>query len=122
MKLRHTRPRKNRSARTRIGAVRPNKKPVSAAKSLWPVKQYAIQVFQPDPARVYSIDAVAQITGLPRRDILIFCKHHLVSCLDHPELRGYWFTADAVQTLREIERVRSRCHNELESVATILHL
>jgi hypothetical protein len=59
-------------------------RPASAPSS------FAVQVFQPDPRIVYSIEAAAQITHLPRRAIAVYCQRGLVSTVVDPEL-GMWF-------------------------------
>jgi len=122
MKPRHTTPGQTSSKSRGAPSKRNKQSSPSTTQPLKPANPYALQPFEPDPADVYSLQAAAQIAGVPRRTILIYCKHHLVSCLDHPELWGYWFTADAIRTLRQITYLRSRCRDELESVATILQL
>lgn len=83
----------------------------------------ALQLFEPDPSIIYTIEAASRLAGVPRRTILIYCKHKLVSPAHAPESQGYWFTADAVRALRQIHELRcSRCRDELKSLVTILAL
>ena len=82
----------------------------------------AVQTFEPDPVAVYSIETAAQIAGVPRRTILIYCKHGLISPIADPMIWGYWFTADTIRTLRKIETLRSTCGDDFPGIAMILDL
>lgn len=82
----------------------------------------AVQSFEPDPAAVYSIEMAAQLAGLPRRMILVYCKHGMISPTVDPMLWGYWFDADAIRTLRRIENLRITCGDDLPGIAMILDL
>jgi len=121
MKQRHTVPGKAHSSRhkksfstvTRRDTAKPSGK---AANPL------AVQSFEPDPAAVYSIEMAAQLAGVPRRTILIYCKHGLLLPIADPMLWGYWFTADAIRTLRRIESLRLACGDDFSGIAMILDL
>ena len=41
----------------------------------------ALQLFDPPADAVYSIEAAAKLAGVPRRTILVYCKHRLLSPL-----------------------------------------
>jgi hypothetical protein len=41
-----------------------------------------LQLFDPPDDAVYTIEAAAQLAGVPRRTILLYCKHRLLSPLD----------------------------------------
>jgi len=71
---------------------------------------------------VYSIETTAQLAGVPRRNILIYCKHGLISPTADPMLWGYWFSADAIRTLRRIESLRHTCGDDFPGIALILDL
>ena len=127
MKSRYTIPRRASAsgARTKgFRKARPNSE--EAAKKPIPKKgkenPLAVKVFEADPSAVYSIDTAAQLAGVPRRSILIYCKHGLVSPLADPSLWGYWFTSDAIRTLRRIEILRIRCGEDLAGIGIILEL
>ncbi len=62
----------------------------------------SLRLFEPDPALVYSIDVVERLTQMPRRKILIYCRHHLVSPVADPEFGGYCFSSEAIRALRWI--------------------
>ena len=82
----------------------------------------AIQVFDPSPGIVYSIENASQLSHVPRRRILIYCKQGLVSPMAHPEVAGYWFDADALRAIKRIEELRALCDEPLAGVGLILDL
>ena len=67
---------------------------------------FAIELFQPNPDVLYSLDAAAHLAGIPRRSILIYCRAGLVRPVFQPPYGVMAFTEEAIHTLREIERVR----------------
>ena len=81
----------------------------------------ALQRFEPEPNTVYTIETTARITHVPRRNILIYSRHGLVSPGVDPEW-GYYFTDDAIRTLRYIEYLREDCGVNLAGIKMILRL
>jgi DNA-binding transcriptional MerR regulator len=82
----------------------------------------AVQVFQPQPDALYSIETVAHLAGIPRRTILVYCKHRLVSPVEDARWGNYFFDDDAIRQLRGIEELRSRFGVNLAGVKFILRL
>jgi len=120
MKQRHTAPRKSPSSRPKAFSSTSAR---DAAKTpIRPRNPLAVKSFEPDPAAVYSIEVAAQLAGVPRRMILVYCKHGLISPTADPTLWGYWFDADAIRTLRQIESLRMTCGNDFPGIAMILDL
>jgi len=107
MKQRHTLPRSS-PAKYRKHGVRPKPEEPDIGK-FGPNNPFAVALFEPDPAAVYPIEVAARMAGMPRRIILVYCKHRLVSPLADPAQRGYWFAADAIRTLRRIGDLRLDC-------------
>ena len=62
------------------------------------------------------------MADVPRRTILIYCKHGFISPVAEPGIWGYWFDADTIRTLHEIRVLRPHCQDELESLGVILNL
>ena len=62
----------------------------------------SLRVFEPNPVLLYSIDVVARLTQMPRRKILVYCRHHLVAPVADPESDGYCFSSEAIRALRWI--------------------
>src|SRR5215471_13039582 len=122
MKKRHSTPRRTSSSRA-PGRSHESKRVLrQASEPLIPANPLALQPFDPEPTAVYSLETAAQIADVPRRTILIYCKHKFISPVAEPGIWGYWFDADAIRTLCEIRQLRARCHDELESLGVILNL
>jgi DNA-binding transcriptional MerR regulator len=85
-------------------------------------RRRALQLFEPDPAAVYSLEAAAHLAHVPRRAILIYCKHGLVSPVGDPTAGGYFFSAEAIRALRRIQSLRAICGDDLAGIRMILHL
>ena len=64
---------------------------------------HALQLFEPEANTAYSIEAAGHIAQVPRRTILIYCKHGLVSPVSNPHSNGYYLSEEAISTLRHIE-------------------
>ena len=82
----------------------------------------AVQLFEPDPNAVYTIEAVERMAHMPRRLIAIYCKHGLVSPVVDPDCGGFYFNDEAIRILRRIDYLRSICGINLVGIKMILHL
>jgi DNA-binding transcriptional MerR regulator len=82
----------------------------------------ALRLFEPDLALVYSIDVVERLTQMPRRKILIYCRHHLISPVADPEFGGYCFSSDAIRALRWIGYLNGTQGVNLVGIKLILDL
>jgi DNA-binding transcriptional MerR regulator len=82
-----------------------------------------LQLFDPPADAVYTIEGGPADggTGLPRRTILVYCKHRLLSPLD-TGVEGYSFNGDAIRSLRRIEALRTVCGDDLAGIRIILDL
>jgi DNA-binding transcriptional MerR regulator len=67
----------------------------------------AMELFQPQPNVLYSLDATADLAGIPRRSILIYCRAGLVRPVVQPPYGVMEFTEEAIYTLRRIEYLRT---------------
>ena len=67
----------------------------------------AMELFQPKPDVLYSLDATAHLAGVPRRSILIYCRAGLVQPVVQPPYGVMEFTEEAIYTLRRIEYLRT---------------
>ena len=67
---------------------------------------HAIVLFQPDPNVLYSLDATAQLAGVSRRSILIYCRAGLVRPIIQPPYGCMTFTVEAIHSVRRIEQIR----------------
>jgi DNA-binding transcriptional MerR regulator len=86
----------------------------------------AVQAFEPGLDVIYSADEVEHLTTVPRRTILIYCRHGLIStALDpvkNPEWSGYYFNHEAIQTVRYIAHLQFVCGVNLTGIKLILNL
>ena len=84
--------------------------------------RYEIQLFEPPPDAVYTIEATAHLVDMPRRTILVYCKHGLVSPAIEPAASGYYFDRNAIRALRRIDALRVLCGDDLTGIKMILDL
>lgn len=82
----------------------------------------AIQLFEPPADSVYTIDATSRMVGIPRRMIVVYCKHKLLSPAFDTVDHGYYFDGDGIRALRRIEALRSVCGDDFAGIKIILDL
>jgi len=81
-----------------------------------------LQAYEPNPQIVYSIDAVQQLLHVPRRRIVVYYKHGLISPVVDPECGGYFFNDEAIRALRRIEYLHEKQGVNLTGIKIILDL
>ncbi|MEN6426876.1 MAG: MerR family transcriptional regulator, partial [Phycisphaerales bacterium] len=79
----------------------------------------AIELFQPKPDVLYSLDATAHLAGVSRRSILIYCRTGLVQPVVQPPYGVMEFTEEAIYTLRRIEHLRTVHGLDLSWIKTL---
>ena len=104
----------------RGGMINPATKPVS--NEMVPTTSRWLQLFDPPTDTVYTIEAAAQMTGVPRRTILVYCKHRLLAPLFDRGAEGYCFDGDGIRSLRRIEALRTVCGDDFAGIRIILDL
>lgn len=72
-----------------------------------PSPALALELFQPNPNVLYSLDATAHLAGVSRRSILIYCRAGLVRPVFQPPYGVMAFTEEAIYTVRRIEELRA---------------
>jgi DNA-binding transcriptional MerR regulator len=72
-----------------------------------PPSPHALELFEPRPNVLYSLDAAAHIAGVSRRSILVYCRAGLVRSVSQPPYGVMAFTEEAIHTVRRIEHVRA---------------
>ncbi|MBV9489559.1 MAG: MerR family transcriptional regulator [Verrucomicrobia bacterium] len=82
----------------------------------------ALQLVQPDPRTVYTIEAAAYLVDVPRHTILVYYKHGLVSPVVDPACGGYFFNDEAIRLLRRIHYLRTVCGINVAGIKMILEL
>ena len=67
----------------------------------------ALELFEPAPNLLYSLDATAHLSSVSRRSILIYCRAGLLRPVFQPPYGVMAFTEEAIYTIRRIEEVRA---------------
>ena len=90
----------------------------------FPLRQtcLAVEIFQPKPNVLYSLDVAARLADIPRRTILIYCRLGLVRPVLLPPYGAMAFTEEAIYTIRQIERVRARHGGDVAWIKTVFEL
>ena len=70
----------------------------------------------------YAIEAVAEITHVSRRLIVVYCQHGLVSPVAQPDQSEWLFDEEAIHRLRHIEHLRSEYGMNMAGVRMILDM
>jgi len=83
---------------------------------------HEIELFDPPPDAIYTIEATARLVDVPRRTILLYCKHRLLSPVINAADRGYSFDRTSIRALRRIEALRPICGDDLAGIKIILDL
>jgi len=85
-------------------------------------KARALELFEPPPNAVYTIDFAARLADLPRRTVLVCCKYGLVAPVADDASAGYYFNSDAIHVLRRVAVLRDVCGDDLAGIKLILDL
>jgi DNA-binding transcriptional MerR regulator len=80
-----------------------------------------IQLFEPNPSTLYTIDLAARLADVRRHDILVYYKHGLVAPV-MDEQGVYYFNDDAIRVLRQVEHLRTTCGLNLAGIKMALDL
>ncbi len=67
----------------------------------------ALELFEPHPDVLYSLDVTAHLARVSRRMILIYCRAGLVRPVFQPPYGVMVFTEEAIYKVRRIEDVRA---------------
>ena len=82
----------------------------------------ALELFQPNPNVLYSLDATAHLAGVPRRSILIYCRAGLVRPVFQPPHGVMAFTEETIYTVRRIEDIRAEHRLDVTWIKTMFDL
>jgi DNA-binding transcriptional MerR regulator len=81
-----------------------------------------LQLNEPQPGVVYSLDAVVHLTGVSRRSILVYCKSGLVRSTGDPQQGEFSFDDEAIYRIRRVEHLRSEHGINLAGIRMIFDL
>ena len=82
----------------------------------------ALQILEPGVRGVYTIEVAAELAQVPRRLIVLYYKHGLVSPVADPARSGWYFDDEAIRIVRRIEYLRSTCGLNLAGVKLVMSL
>ena len=82
----------------------------------------ALQLFEPDPDVIYTIETAANLTHVGRHSILVYYKHGLLSSVQAPQSGGYYFNDESIRSLRRIEHLHNTLGINLEGTRMIIAL
>ena len=66
----------------------------------------ALELFQPRPDVFYSLDVAAELAGVSRRALLMYCRAGLVRPAYQPPYGVMEFNDEAILMVRRLERMR----------------
>ena len=99
-----------------------NVRPARTAEDEPPSDSRWLQLFQPPPDAVFTIEGTAHLADVSRRTILVYCKHGLISPAGRTADSGYCFDGDTIRALRRINALRGVCGDDLSGIKIILDL
>ena len=82
----------------------------------------SMEVFQPKPNVLYTLDVAAHLAGAPRRSILLYCRVGLVKPVFQAPYGLMLFTEEAIHAIRRIESLRAVHGSGVAWIATVFHL
>ena len=91
-------------------------------RAFYPEPVSALELFQPAPETIYSIEEAARLAQVPRRLIAVYFSHGLVSPAADPDIGGWYFDDEGIRRLRQIERLRNSLGMSLMAVKVVLEL
>jgi DNA-binding transcriptional MerR regulator len=87
-----------------------------------PIRRLAVQLYEPDPEAVYTLELAERLAQVPRRTIVVYYKHGLVPTVKDPTEAGFYFNDEGIRVLRRIEHLRRGFGINLVGVKIILAL
>lgn len=82
----------------------------------------ALELFQPQPNVLYSLEAAAHLAGVSRRSVLIYCRAGLVRPVFQEPYGVLAFTEEAIHTIRRIKQLRTEGGFDLAGIKTVFDL
>ena len=95
---------------------------LTSTRAITKAPPHEIELFEPPLDAIYTIEATSHLVDVPRRTIMIYCKHRLVVPVTNARESGYFFDREGIRALRRIEALRSICGNDLAGIKIILEL
>src|ERR1700738_4600535 len=81
-----------------------------------------IELYEPADDTIYTLEATAHLLDVPRRTIVVYCRHRLLSPIVSALDRSFFFDRDGIRALRRIEALRTICGDDFAGIKLILDL
>lgn len=81
----------------------------------------SLQLFQPSPDTLYTLDVTARLTNMSRHGIIVCAKRGLISSY-RDEMGAYYFNDNAIRVLRSIQHLHIVCGFNLSGIKMVLDL
>jgi MerR family transcriptional regulator/heat shock protein HspR len=82
----------------------------------------AAELYEPNPAALYTLEEVVRLTHLPRRQIVRYCQCGLVAPVAAPEAGGWTFNDEGLRRLRRLDALRQSYDVNLPALRLIMEL
>ena len=82
----------------------------------------ALELFQPNPNMLYSLDVTAHLAGVSRHSILVYCRAGLLRPVFQPPYGVMAFTGEAIQAVRRIQHVQAAYGIGIAWLKTMMNL
>lgn len=82
----------------------------------------SLELYEPNPAEVYTLEQVVRFTHLPRRQIVLFCRHGLVAPVMAPDGGGWTFNDEGIRRLRRLAELRAAYQLNLRALRLVVEL
>ena len=81
-----------------------------------------LELHDPQPGLLYTLEGVIHLTGASRRNILVYCKSGLVQPKQPTDSEPMQFDEETIYLIRRIEQLRAERGINLEGIRMILEL
>lgn len=81
-----------------------------------------LPVFETDPEAAYSLEMIAELSGVASQTILQYRERGLISPVAGTSPEGIQFDQETLRTLRRIEHLRTTCEMNMTGLKIILDL
>jgi DNA-binding transcriptional MerR regulator len=82
----------------------------------------ALQLFEPSPDVVYSIEQTARLAHVSRRLIAIYARYGLVLPAVDPDTGVWFFNDEAIRTLKRVEQLRNSTGMSMTAAKLVFEL
>ena len=81
-----------------------------------------LPVFEPNLEATYSLEVIAELSGISSQTIVEYREHGLISPVAETMPGGFQFDEETLRTLRSIEQLRSTCEMNIAGLKLMLDL